>query len=109
MNYNINSSGIYDVSSYNLISNNATIPSSLNVAGNLIGSGTALSNLNYTSIINPPNLSVYASNTNLNSLSSYSYLNRNTINSNLNSLSSYSYLNISGTNANLNSLSSYSD
>ncbi len=52
MNYNINSSGVYDVKSYNLISNNATILSSLNVAGNLIGSGTASSNLNYSSIIN---------------------------------------------------------
>ncbi len=61
MNYNINSSGIYDVNSYNLISKNATILSSLNVAGDLIGSGTALFNLNYSSIINPPDLTVYNS------------------------------------------------
>ncbi len=87
MNYNINSSGIYDVKAYNITSNNATILSSLNVAGNLIRSGTALSNFNYSSIINPPNLSVYATNTNLNSLSNYSYLNINTTNTNLNSLS----------------------
>ena len=60
--------------SYNLTSNNATILSSLNVAGNLIGSGTALSNLNSSSIINPPNLSVYATNANFNSLSNYSDL-----------------------------------
>ena len=36
MNYNINSSGIYDVNSYNLTSNNATILSSLNVGGAII-------------------------------------------------------------------------
>ncbi len=33
MNYNINSSGLYDVNSYNLVSTNATILSSLNVSG----------------------------------------------------------------------------
>ncbi len=44
---------------HNLISNNATILSSLNVAGNLIGSCTALSNLNYTNKINPPDLTLY--------------------------------------------------
>ena len=59
MNYNINSSGIYDINSYNLTSNNATVLSTLNVAGNIIGSGTALSNLNYGSIINPPDLTPY--------------------------------------------------
>ena len=65
MNYNINSSGIYDVNAYNLTSNNATILSSLNVGGAIIGPNTisSISNLNTTStsIIN-----------NLNSLSSYS-------------------------------------
>ena len=30
--------------------------SSLNVAGNIIGSGTALTNLNYNAILNPPTL-----------------------------------------------------
>ena len=29
------------------------------MAGNIIGSGTALSNLNYSSIINPPDLTQY--------------------------------------------------
>ena len=59
MNSNINSSGLYDVNSYNLTTTNATILSTLNVAGNIIGSGTALSNLNYSSITNPPDLTVY--------------------------------------------------
>ena len=46
MNYNINSSGIYDVNSYNLISNNATILSSLNVGGAIIGPNTISSSSN---------------------------------------------------------------
>ena len=33
MNYNVNSSGIYDVNAYNLTSNNATIITSLNISG----------------------------------------------------------------------------
>jgi len=59
MNCNINSSGLYDVNAYNLITTNATVLSTLNVAGNIIGSGTALSNLNYGSITNPPDLTQY--------------------------------------------------
>jgi hypothetical protein len=59
MNCNINSSGLYDVNAYNLITTNATVLSTLNVAGNIIGSGTALSNLNYGSITNPPDLTLY--------------------------------------------------
>jgi hypothetical protein len=59
MNCNINSSGLYDINSYNLTATNATVLSTLNVAGNIIGSGTALSNLNYGSIINPPDLTPY--------------------------------------------------
>ena len=59
MNCNINSSGLYNVDSYNLTTTNATVLSTLNVAGNIIGSGTALSNLNYGSITNPPDLTVY--------------------------------------------------
>ena len=47
-----------------------------------------------STIINKPDLSVYATNTNLNTLSSYSYLNISGTNNNLNTLSSYSYLNI---------------
>jgi len=58
--------------------NNATpLLSSLNVVGNIIGSGTALTNLNYNAITNKPDLTVYATNTNLNSLSQYSTLNIN--------------------------------
>ena len=59
MNCNINSSGLYDVNAYNLTATNATVLSTLNVSGNIIGSGTALSNLNYGSIINPPDLTQY--------------------------------------------------
>ncbi len=59
MNNIINSSGLYDTNSYNLTSTNATVLSTWNVAGNIIGSGTALSNLNYGSIINPPDLTLY--------------------------------------------------
>ena len=56
MNYIINSSGINDINSYNLISNNATILSSLNVGGAIIGPNTisSISNLSTpsTSIVN---------------------------------------------------------
>ena len=37
-----------------LVSNASTLLSSLNVVGNIIGSGTALTNLNYNAILNPP-------------------------------------------------------
>jgi hypothetical protein len=59
MNCNINSYGLYDINAFNFIATNATVLSSLNVAGNIIGSGTALSNLNYSSITNPPDLTQY--------------------------------------------------
>jgi hypothetical protein len=45
----INSSGVYDISSYNSISNNATILSSFNVSG--------LAQLNYTTITSSLNVS----------------------------------------------------
>ena len=54
--------------------------SSLNVAGNIIGSGTALTSLNYNAITNKPDLSVYASNTILNSFSMASILSINNLN-----------------------------
>ena len=38
------------------------------------GNGTALTNINYSSILNPPNLTVYASSTNLNNVSTQTYL-----------------------------------
>ena len=65
--------------------------SSVVINGNIIGNGTALTNLNYNAITNKPDLTVYATNTNLNNLSSYSYLNISGTNNNLNSLSSQSY------------------
>ena len=37
-------------------SNQSTINSTLNITGNIIGSGTALTNLNYNAILNPPTL-----------------------------------------------------
>ena len=39
-----------------LVSGASTCSSSLNVVGNIIGNGTALTNLNYNSILNPPNI-----------------------------------------------------
>ena len=44
MNYNINSSGLYDVNAYNLIATNATVLSTLNVNGNILGSNNTLFN-----------------------------------------------------------------
>ena len=46
--------------------------SSLNVSGNIIGSGTALSNLNYNAISNKPD---FALNSSVNSISTFSALN----------------------------------
>jgi hypothetical protein len=37
--------------------NSATINTTLNIIGNIIGNGTALTNLNYNARTNPPNLS----------------------------------------------------
>ena len=56
MNCNVNSSGLYDINSYNVTTTNATVLSTLNVAGDITGSGTTFSNLNYDSITNPPDL-----------------------------------------------------
>ena len=72
MNNIINSSGIYDVNSYNLTPNNATVLSSLNIGGYIIGSGSGLTNLIYDNIINKPDLATTA---NLNNLSTNSTLN----------------------------------
>ena len=71
MNCNINSSGLYDVDSYNLTTTNATVLSTLNVGGYIVGSGTGLTNLIYDNIINKPDLATTA---NLNSLSTNSIL-----------------------------------
>ena len=59
MHCNINSSGVYDINAYNLTTNNATVLSTLNIGGYIFGSGTALTNLNYGSINNPPDLTLY--------------------------------------------------
>ncbi len=94
MNCNINSSGLYDVNAYNLTATNATVLSNLNVAGNIIGSGTTLSNLNYDSITNKPSLTLFN-----NPISCISTLNVSS-NSNLNNLNvsgnSYFYGHIIG-------------
>ena len=52
MNNMINSSCIYHVTSYNLTTSNATILSTLNIGGYVIGSGSSLTNLIYDNIIN---------------------------------------------------------
>ena len=44
MNCNINSSGLYDVDAYNLTATNATVLSTLNVNGNILGSNNTLFN-----------------------------------------------------------------
>ena len=66
MNSNINSSGLYDVNAYNLTANNATILSTLNVNGNVLGSNntlfqnpiTCISSLNVSGNSNLNNLNV---------------------------------------------------
>ena len=66
------------------------------ICGFIVGNGSALTALNYISIINSPDLSVYATNTNVNNLSSNTTLSINghtTQLSNLNSTST-SLLNI---------------
>ena len=68
MNNIINSSGIYDINSYNLTTNNATILSTLNVGGSVIGPNTILS-------INNLNASTTTIFNYLNSVSTYSSLN----------------------------------
>ena len=39
-----------------MVSGTSTCKSSLNITGNIIGSGTALTNLNYNAILNPPSV-----------------------------------------------------
>jgi hypothetical protein len=56
------------VSGPSIYYSNVTCNSSLNVIGNIIGSGTALTNLNYNAITNKPDLTQYATNTNLNNV-----------------------------------------
>ena len=48
-----------NVSGISKLNGAITCNSTLNIVGNIIGSGTALTNLNYNAITNPPNLSLY--------------------------------------------------
>ncbi len=59
----------------------ATLLSLLNLGGNIIGSGAALTNLNYYDIPNLPDWLGYAINTYLNSLLTYSILSIKNFNS----------------------------
>ncbi len=68
----MNSSGIYDINSLNLTTKNATVLSTLDIGGYIIGSGTGLTNLIYGNIMNKPDL---ASTANLDRLSTTSTLN----------------------------------
>jgi NDP-sugar pyrophosphorylase family protein len=63
MNYNINSSGVYDITSYNLISNKATIFSTLNILGS-----TTLNNTTINSSLNVSGLTILNKTTINNSL-----------------------------------------
>ena len=56
MNYNINSSGLYDVNAYNLIATNATVLSSLTVNGSTLATQTNLNNVSTYSKLNIDNL-----------------------------------------------------
>jgi hypothetical protein len=58
MHCNVNISGLYDVNAYNLTINNEIMLSTLNVDDNKIGSGTALTNLNYDSMTNKPSITI---------------------------------------------------
>jgi hypothetical protein len=74
------------------------------ICSNIIGNGTGITNLNYNTISNAPELIVYSTNTNLNNLSTNSTLsinNHTTQLSNLNSISTTIF-------NNLNSLSGQS-
>jgi hypothetical protein len=81
----------------------------LNVVCNIIGSGTALTNLSYNAITNKPDLSGYATNTILNSLSTNSVLNLSNLPAILTTLlNMINYLTGSSTITNVNNLSTYS-
>jgi hypothetical protein len=56
MNYNINSSGLYDVNAYNLIATNATVLSSLTVNGSTLATDNNLNNLSPYTKLNIDNL-----------------------------------------------------
>ena len=51
MNNIINSSGVYDINSYNSISNNTTILSTFNVSGSTILNKTTINNFLYVSVV----------------------------------------------------------
>jgi hypothetical protein len=103
-----------NVSGNTTLNNATTINSSLNVVGNIIGSGTALTSLNYNAILNPPTLvsfnnpSTFISTLNISGNTTLN--NATTINSSLNVVGDVntSGLSVFGINTNLNSLSTNS-
>jgi len=74
-----------------IVSNSSTLLSTLNIVGNIIGSGTALSNLNYNAILNPPTLVSFNNPSTF--ISTLNISGRTTLN---NSATCISSLNISG-------------
>ena len=75
-----------------VVSNASTLLSSLNITGNIIGSGTALTNLNYNAILNPP--SIVSFNNPATFISTLNVSGRTTLN---NAATLISSLNVSGT------------
>ena len=74
----------------------------------MIGSGTALTNLNYNAITNKPDLSVYAQNTILNSYSTSSMLAINKLNSTSTTLLNTKQINLTFSNPFLNTTNTIS-
>jgi len=94
-----------NVSGFTTLNSATTINSTLNVVGNIIGSGTALTNLNYNTITNKPDLTGYALTTNLNNISTSAILSITNLNStssttfnNLNNISTSAILSITNLN-----------
>ena len=73
--------GILNVCGSATLNNVTTLYSSVNTTGNIIGSGTASTNLYYNAITNKPDLTVFATYSNLNSLSSTASLSISNLNS----------------------------
>ena len=97
MNYNINSSGLYDINAYNLIATHATVLSSLNVNGNILGSNNTLFN-NPITCVSSLNVSGTSNLNNLNVSGTTILNNITTINSSLNvsGLTTLNNVNIQG-------------
>ena len=67
MNYNVNSSGIYDVNAFNLTSKNVTIISSLNISGNAILNNFTSNNVTVLSSLNISGFTFLNNSTTINS------------------------------------------